>query len=114
MSDSSTVEIQVKHLKLTNLEKVLYPAAGFTKGQVIDYYARIAPVLVPHLAGRPLTLKRYPNGVDQQFFFEKNATIHRPPLLKTALIWSEWNNRNVNYILGIDLPTLVWLVKLFT
>jgi len=112
MSESSTVEIQGKHLKLTNLEKVLYPAAGFTKGQVIDYYARIAPVLVPHLAGRPLTLKRYPNGVDQQFFFEKNATIHRPPWVKTAPIWSEGNNRNVNYILANDLPTLVWVANL--
>ncbi len=112
MSESSTVDIQGKHLKLTNLEKVLYPAAGFTKGQVIDYYARIAPVLVPHLAGRPLTLKRYPNGVDQQFFFEKNATIHRPPWVKTAPIWSEGNNRNVNYILANDLPTLVWVANL--
>src|SRR5437762_13623110 len=112
MSESSTVEIQGKHLKLTNLEKVLYPAAGFTKGQVIDYYARIAPVLVPHLAGRPLTLKRYPNGVDQQFFFEKNATIHRPPWVKTAPIWSEGNNRIVNYILANDLPTLVWVANL--
>ncbi len=112
MSESSTVDIQGKHLKLTNLEKVLYPAAGFTKGQVIDYYARIAPVLVPHLAGRPLTLKRYPNGVDKQFFFEKNATIHRPPWVKTAPIWSEGNNRNVNYILANDLPTLVWVANL--
>src|SRR5213080_796348 len=112
MSESSTVEIQGKHLKLTNLEKVLYPAAGFTKGQGIDYYARIAPVLVPHLAGRPLTLKRYPNGVDQQFFFEKNATIHRPPWVKTAPIWSEGNNRNVNYILANDLATLVWVANL--
>jgi len=112
MSGSSTVEIQGKHLKLTNLEKILYPAAGFTKGQVIDYYARIAPVLVPHLTGRPLTLKRYPNGVDQQFFFEKNATIHRPPWVKTAPIWSEGNNRNVNYILANDLATLVWIANL--
>jgi bifunctional non-homologous end joining protein LigD len=112
MSGSSTVEIQGKHLKLTNLEKVLYPATGFTKGQVIDYYARIAPVLIPHLAGRPLTLKRYPNGVDQPFFFEKNATIHRPPWVKTAPIWSEGNNRNVNYILANDLPTLVWVANL--
>jgi len=112
MSGSSTVEIQGKHLKLTNLEKVLYPAAGFTKGQVIDYYARIAPVLVPHLAGRPLTLKRYPNGVDQPFFFEKNATIHRPAWVKTAPIWSEGNNRNINYILANDLPTLVWVANL--
>jgi bifunctional non-homologous end joining protein LigD len=106
------VEIDGKHLKLTNLEKVLYPATGFTKGQVIDYYARIAPVLVPHLSGKPLTLKRYPNGVDQEPFFEKNATKHRPDWVKTAPIWSEGNQRNVNYILTNDLPTLVWVANL--
>jgi bifunctional non-homologous end joining protein LigD len=106
------VEIQDKRLTLSNLEKVLYPAAKFTKGQVIDYYARIAPVLVPHLAGRPLTLKRYPNGVDSEFFFEKNATKHRPDWVKTAPIWSEGNNRNVNYILANDLATLVWVANL--
>ena len=106
------VEIQGRQLKLSNLDKVLYPATGFTKGQVIDYYARIAPVLVPHLAGRPLTLKRYPNGVDSQYFFEKNATAHRPDWVKTAPIWSEGNRRNVNYILANDLPTLVWMANL--
>ncbi|HEY1802747.1 MAG TPA: non-homologous end-joining DNA ligase [Terriglobales bacterium] len=112
LSDSTVVEIQDKRLTLSNLEKVLYPAAKFTKGQVIDYYARIAPVLVPHLAGRPLTLKRYPNGVDSEFFFEKNATKHRPDWVKTAPIWSEGNNRNVNYILANDLATLVWVANL--
>jgi bifunctional non-homologous end joining protein LigD len=74
MSAEQIVEVGGRRLRLTNLEKVLYPATGFTKGQVIDYYARIAPVLVPHLAGKPLTLKRYPSGVGQQYFFEKNAT----------------------------------------
>ena len=108
----TVVEIAGKHLKLSNLDKVLYPATGFTKGQVIDYYARIAPVLVPHLAGRPLTLKRYPNGVDQQYFFEKNATKHRPDWVKTAPIWSEGNDRDVNYILANDLPTLIWVANL--
>ena len=69
----STIEVQGRQLKLSNLEKVLYPATGFTKQQVIDYYVRIAPAMVPHLAGRPLTRKRYPNGVDEEFFYEKNA-----------------------------------------
>ena len=112
VSEAQAVEIAGRHLQLSNLEKVLYPATGFTKGQVIDYYARIAPVLVPHLAGRPLTLKRYPNGVDQQYFFEKNATKHRPDWVKTAPIWSEGNNRDVNYILCNDLPTLIWVANL--
>jgi bifunctional non-homologous end joining protein LigD len=109
---SSVVEVQGKHLSLTNLDKVLYPATGFTKGQVIDYYARIAPVLVPHLAGRPLTLKRYPEGVDKEYFFEKNATKHRPDWVKTAPIWSGGNQRDINYILADDLPTLVWIANL--
>jgi bifunctional non-homologous end joining protein LigD len=112
VKDSPLVEIKGRHLKLTNLDKVLYPSAGFTKGQVIDYYARIAPVMVPHLKDRPLTLKRYPNGVDEQFFFEKNATKHRPDWVKTAPIWSEGNRRNVNYILANDLSTLVWVANL--
>jgi len=107
LSPDHIVEIGGRQLKLTNLDKVLYHATGFTKGQVIDYYARIAPVLVPHLSGKPLTLKRYPNGVDEPPFFEKNATKHRPEWVKTAPIWSEGNQRDVNYILANDLATLV-------
>ncbi len=112
MSKPEVVEVEGKHLSLTNLDKVLYPAAGFTKGQVIEYYARIAPVLLPHLGGRPLTLKRYPEGVDKEYFFEKNASKHRPDWVKTAPIWSEGNQRNVNYILANDLPTLIWIANL--
>jgi bifunctional non-homologous end joining protein LigD len=108
----TVVEVQGRKLNLTNLDKVLYPATGFTKGEVVDYAVRIAPVLLPHLAGRPLTMKRYPGGVDQEFFFEKNAPKHRPDWIKTAPIWSEGNNRNVNYILANDLPTLVWIANL--
>ncbi|HVH88778.1 MAG TPA: hypothetical protein VM912_18815, partial [Terriglobales bacterium] len=73
----TVIEIEGKQLKLSNLDKVLYPAVGFTKGQVIDYYVRIAPVLLPHLEGRPLTLKRYPEGVDGMFFYEKSCPKHR-------------------------------------
>ena len=88
MSKETVVDIQGKHLKLSNLDKVLYPEAGFTKGQVIDYYVRIAPVLLPHLHGRPLTMKRYPNGVNGQFFYEKNCPEHRPEWVQTARVWS--------------------------
>jgi bifunctional non-homologous end joining protein LigD len=112
VSNEPVVEIQGRQLKLSNLDKVLYPATGFTKGQVVDYYARIAPVLVSHLAGRPLTLKRYPNGVDSEFFFEKNATKHRPDWVQTAPIWSEHNRRTISYILANDLPTVVWMANL--
>jgi bifunctional non-homologous end joining protein LigD len=112
VSNETVVEVGGEKLKLTNLDKVLYPATGFTKGQVIDYYVRIAPVLLPHLKGRPLTMKRYPGGVDQEFFYEKNAPKHRPEWIKTAPIWSEGNNRDVNYILVNELPTLVWIANL--
>jgi bifunctional non-homologous end joining protein LigD len=108
----SVIEVQGKQLKLSNLEKVLYPATGFTKQQVIDYYVRIAPAMVPHLAGRPLTRKRYPNGVDEEFFYEKNAPQHRPDWVKTAPIWSGRNRRTIHYILADDLATLVWLANL--
>jgi len=111
MTDSA-VDIQGRHIKLSNLEKVLYPAVGFTKQQVIDYYARIAPVMIPHLAGRALTRKRYPDGVDGEPFFEKNAPMHKPDWVKTVPIWSGRNRRTVNYVLADDLPTLVWLANL--
>ena len=111
MTDS-TVEIQGRHLKLSNLEKVLYPATGFTKQQVIDYYARIAPAILPHLEGRALTRKRYPDGVDGEPFYEKNAPKYRPEWVKTAPIWSEGNRRTVYYVLANDLATLVWLANL--
>src|ERR1700746_748977 len=101
----SRMEVQGRDLKLTNLEKVLYPATGFTKQQVIDYYVRIAPAMIPHLAGRALTRKRYPNGVDAEFFYEKNAPQHRPEWVKTAPIWSRHNRRHINYFLVYALST---------
>ncbi|MBA3914573.1 MAG: ATP-dependent DNA ligase, partial [Acidobacteriales bacterium] len=112
MSKATVVEVEGRKLNLSNLDKVLYPVAGFTKGQVIDYYVRIAPALLPHFAGRPLTLKRYPGGVDQEYFYEKNAPKHRPEWVQTAPIWSHGNNRDVNYVLPNDLPTLVWVANL--
>jgi bifunctional non-homologous end joining protein LigD len=112
MPSPTIVDVQGRRLSLTNLEKVLYPATGFTKGQVIDYYVRIAPVLVPHLSDRPLTMKRYPGGVDQEFFFEKNAPKHRPDWVQTAPIWSDSNRRTIHFLLANDLPTLVWIANL--
>ncbi len=112
MPTSTIVEVEGRKLKLSNLEKVLYPETGFTKGQVIDYYVRIAPVLAPHLAGRPLTMKRFPEGVDHEYFFEKNAPMHRPEWVKTAPVWSDSNHRTINFILANDLATLVWIANL--
>jgi bifunctional non-homologous end joining protein LigD len=112
MPDKAELIVQGKKLPVSNLNKVLYPKAGFTKGQVIDYYIRIAPVLLPHLKDRPLTMKRYPNGVEGEFFYEKNCPPHRPKWVKTAQVWSEGNNRMMDYCLAQDLPTLVWAANL--
>ena len=116
MAKETAVEVKIEDriLKLTNLEKVLYPEVGFTKAQVIDYYTRIAPAILPHTRDHPLTLKRYPNGVDSEFFYEKNCPKHRPPWVETATVWSEGNNRDMYYCLCQDVPTLVWLGNLAT
>jgi len=106
------VEIAGKQLKLSNLDKVLYPAVGFTKGQVIDYFVRIAPVLLPHLKDRPLTMKRYPEGVDGMFFYEKNCPKHRPDWVQTAKVWSHGRSDYMQYCMAQDLPTLVWAANL--
>ncbi len=106
------VEVGGRTLKLTNLEKVLYPSSGFTKADLIGYYAQIAPVLLAHLRDRPLTLKRYPNGVEEKFFYEKQSPGHRPEWVKTVAIWSEHSKREIHYTLCQDLPTLVWLANL--
>jgi len=112
MSDKAELVVEDRKIQVSNLGKVLYPEVGFTKGQVIDYYIRIAPVLLPHLKDRPLTMKRYPNGVDGEFFYEKNCPSYRPKWVKTAKVWSESNNRMMNYCLAQDLPTLVWAANL--
>jgi len=112
MSQKAQLDVEGKKLAVSNLKKVLYPKAGFTKGQVIDYYIRIAPVLLPHLKDRPLTMKRYPDGVDGEFFYEKNCPSHRPNWVQTAKVWSEGNQRIMHYCLANDLPTLVWAANL--
>jgi bifunctional non-homologous end joining protein LigD len=100
------VEVEGRRLSLSNLDKVMYPAVGFTKGQLIDYYSRIAPVLLPHLRDRPLTLKRYPNGVEGQYFYEKRKPSHAPEWVRTAKAF------DIEYVVCDDLPTLVWLANL--
>ncbi|HEY2711112.1 MAG TPA: non-homologous end-joining DNA ligase [Chthoniobacterales bacterium] len=112
MSNRAELIVEGQKLSVSNLDKVLYPKAGFTKGQVIDYYIRIAGALLPHLKDRPLTMKRYPNGVESEFFYEKNCPSHRPSWVKTAKVWSEGNNRMMDYCLAQDLPTLVWAANL--
>jgi bifunctional non-homologous end joining protein LigD len=113
--DRILVHVGGRDLELSNLDKVLYPAAGFTKGEVIDYYTRIAPVLLPHLRDRALTRLRYPNGVDGPFFFEKNAPGGTPPWVRLATLpvpGSSTGREMLDYVVADDLPTLVWLANL--
>jgi bifunctional non-homologous end joining protein LigD len=101
-----SVSVQGRTLKLSNWDKVLFPETGFTKGDLIGYYARVAPAVLPHLRDRALTLKRYPNGVDQPYFYEKNSPSHRPEWVRTEAIGG------IHYTLAQDRPTLVWLANL--
>jgi bifunctional non-homologous end joining protein LigD len=100
------VTVDGRALKLTNWDKVLYPETGFTKGDLIAYYARIAPVVVAHLKDRPLTLKRYPNGIAAPYFYEKQSPSHRPEWVETVKV------QDVEYTLAQDRATLVWLANL--
>ena len=114
-SEKVLVDVEGHRLTLSNLGKVLYPQAGFSKGEIIDYYTRIAPVLLPHLADRPLTVKRYPGGVDASFFFEKNAPRGTPSWVRTATLpapGSTKNRETIDYVVVEQLPTLVWLANL--
>jgi bifunctional non-homologous end joining protein LigD len=95
-----------RRLKLSNWDKVLYPQTGFTKGALIAYYARIAEFALPHLRDRALTLKRYPNGVEEPYFYEKQSPSHRPDWVRTARIG------DVNYTVAQDRPTMIWLANL--
>jgi bifunctional non-homologous end joining protein LigD len=108
------VDVDGHRLKLTNLEKVLYPKAGFSKGEVVDYYAKVAPAMIPHLAGRALTLRRFPEGVDdlEGAFFEKRCPKHRPKWVKTASVLAGPRAGKIDYCLCEDLPTLVWMAQL--
>jgi bifunctional non-homologous end joining protein LigD len=100
------VEVEGRTLSLSNLGKIMYPAVGFTKGQVIDYYTRIAPALLPHLRDRPLTLKRYPNGVEGGYFYEKRCPSHAPDWVRHEVV------QGIDYCICDDLATLVWLANL--
>ena len=117
MSASSKIAVDVEgtQVVLSNLEKVLYPEVGFTKGQVLDYYTRIAPVLLPHLAGRAVTRKRYPDGVDGMVFFEKNAPRGTPDWVHVETLPSPGSSKNrdtIDYVVVDDLATLVWTANL--
>jgi bifunctional non-homologous end joining protein LigD len=114
-ADKIRVEVEGRTLEVSNLDKVLYPGVGFTKGEVIDYYTRISPVLLPHLRDRPLTRIRYPNGVDESFFFEKNAPASTPDWVRQERLPAPGSSKDrdeLDYVVADDLPTLVWLANL--
>jgi bifunctional non-homologous end joining protein LigD len=106
------LQVDGRELTVSNLDKVLYPATGFTKGDLIDAYADLAEVLLPHLRGRPVTLKRYPDGVEGKFFYEKRSPKHRPDWVRTARLPSDSAKGEIDYTLIEDLPTLVWAANL--
>lgn len=110
-------EVDGRQITLSNLSKVLYPATGFTKGAVIDYYARVADAMLPHLEDRPMTMKRYPDGVDGQFFFEKHVPRHAPHWVRTIEVPRASSSRardhgEIEYAVVCDRPTLIWAANL--
>jgi len=112
VGETRQVEVEGKELRLTNLDKVLYPKTGFTKGEMVDYYARVAPAIVPHLSGRAVTLRRFPEGVDDldAAFFEKRCPKHRPKWVKTTRVAVE--KGKIDFCVCDSLPTLIWMAQL--
>ncbi|HEX7186778.1 MAG TPA: non-homologous end-joining DNA ligase [Actinomycetes bacterium] len=114
-SERSTVEVDGRRLSLSNLDKVLYPETGFTKGEVVDYYVRVAPVLLPHIADRPMSFQRFPDGVATKGFFAKNAPPGTPDWVRTVRLpapGSTMDRETLDYVVVADLPTLVWAANL--
>jgi bifunctional non-homologous end joining protein LigD len=114
VGEDRRVEVDGKELKLTNLDKVLYPEVGFTKGEMVDYYARVAEAMVPHLKGRAVTLRRFPEGVDDldSAFFEKRCPKHRPKWVKTARMQAGPNAGYIDFCVCDGRPTLIWMAQL--
>jgi bifunctional non-homologous end joining protein LigD len=114
VGETRTVEVEGKELRLTNLDKVLYPEVGFTKGEMVDYYAKVAPAIVPHLVGRAVTLRRFPEGVDDldSAFFEKRCPKHRPKWVKTTRVQAGPNAGKIDFCVCDSLPTLIWMAQL--
>ncbi|HEX6522072.1 MAG TPA: non-homologous end-joining DNA ligase [Streptosporangiaceae bacterium] len=115
LDEKVAVKVDSRTLTLTNLAKVMYPADGFTKAEVLSYYQQVAPVLLPHVADRPLTLRRFPEGVEGQAFYAKHAPDHRPDWIRTASIISTSSRARgevVDYLVVNDLPSLIWVANL--
>jgi bifunctional non-homologous end joining protein LigD len=106
------VAVEGREINISNLDKVLFPAAHFTKGQLIDYYAKVGPAMLPHIADRPLTMKRFPDGVERPFFYEKHVPSHAPEWVRTIAVPSSDGEEGVEYTVIDELPTLVWAAQL--
>lgn len=111
-SESHSLKLENRTLEVSNLEKVYYPNSGFTKGEVLDYYIKAAPYLLPHLAKRPVTMKRYPDGVDGFFFYEKRAPSHKPEWVKTTEVPRDEGEEPIDYCLLDNLPSLIWAANI--
>ncbi len=114
MKDTIDIEVGGHRLKISNLDKVLWPDTGFTKAQMIDYYTRVAPAMLPHLKGRAVTLKRYPDGVDGGFFFEKECPAYHPDWVSVSTMPSRNVRQRVNFCVVESVSTLIWLANLAT
>ena len=114
MGETRQVEVEGRELRLTNLDKVLYPEAGFSKGEMVDYYAKVGPAMIPHLSGRAVTLRRFPEGVDDldAAFFEKRCPKHRPKWVKTAKVEAGPRAGTIEFCVCDSLPTLIWMAQL--
>jgi len=114
LKDTVNIDVGGHQLKISNLDKVLWPATGFTKAQMIDYYARIAPVMLPHLEGHPATLKRFPDGVEADYFYEKECPAYHPDWVSTTTLPSRNERQRVDFCVVDNVSTLIWLANLAT
>src|SRR6202161_4264504 len=112
MAATTRTTIGGRELSVSNLEKVLFPYSGFTKGQLIDYYVRVAPVMLPHIRERPLTMKRFPDGVENKFFFEKHIPSHAPDWVPSVDVSANDGKDVIPYAMVNDVPTLAWAANL--
>ncbi len=110
--DEMRVTVEGREFSISNLDKILFPAAAFTKGQLIDYYAKVGPAMLPHIEDRPLTMKRFPDGVEKPYFYEKHVPVHAPDWVRTVTVPSSEGEEGVEYTVIDDLPTLVWAAQL--
>jgi bifunctional non-homologous end joining protein LigD len=112
MPKKQIIEVEGRELAISNVDKVYFPESGFTKGEVIAFYSEIAEVILPHLRDRPLTLKRFPEGINREYFYEKNAPKHTPLWVQRFAVPRSEDGARINYVLCNDRATLVWVTNL--